>query len=736
MEHMPECYEYYAETKGLKWKKEYERDGPRVLQREFPVVYFDGNKFPDGSPADWVRAEDLQELNVFDASPRLVPNLKFARNYLRRRIEQEAQAASEGSAPLPDTEFRHEALTAAHANQKVESDSKTAPSSCIAGSDSPIIAAPGGMVLLTEELATEPSSQGREVSLSPDMESETSRPNLQLEQANRHCPGNALEPELTSVSGTEKTISFGAGSQMGDRRANCQTTVEGEADHETESSACAARTRNLAGSISIDLNQLVEGSAAEPFFQEREASLSPSLQLEVLSQEPQLDQRDRSCHESASELELRRAPNTEKAIGTDGRSEIADPEAAHISISEVEMSDEGQPTTASELPSVQPANDTMQIDCGYSTRNSDRGTAQGNDLSTSLIHIHQHQIQRALSNHMAADLLNLKTKAIDLNFPKGIQGLEARQPQLPPARPPTAQWHAGNLVPPDNSTTFSCHAIQISSPQNPNDSVTGTETPQLGILRTLQPKPPITDSNSTGGPRVTMRWDAAYRTTYDSRSEVSQRMSRALNPIPPVTAPTSGSQSLSAGAFVPINTEANSSTPPIGQLQATKPQVPQVPTPDIQPANTKIFRRSHLGTLYRSDSATVYLIREPFLVRSPVKPLVKPPVKPPTRPLFPCSIQMQTGEPRFGQPPHEVPPYFLKRLRELTGSRDENPLISKFLIQGRYLCPWCQRKYHRTVSFTDHLVLNHIRSPDRKVVSRSELDSSVDSDIIDLTSES
>ncbi|KAH8656299.1 hypothetical protein BGZ61DRAFT_486342 [Ilyonectria robusta] len=247
-----------------------------------------------------------------------------------------------------------------------------------------------------------------------------------------------------------------------------------------------------------------------------------------------------------------------------------------------------------------------------------------------------------------------------------------------------------------------------------------------------------------------MRWDAAYRTTYDSRSEVSQRTSRALNPKPPVTAPTSGSQSrdpgitpskvlstqLSAGAFVPINTEANSSTPPIGQLQATKPQVSQVPTPDIPPANTKIFRRSHLGTLYRSDSATVYLIREPFLVRSPVKPLVKPPVKPPTKPLFPCSIQMQTGEPRFGQPPHEVPPYFLKRLRELTGSRDENPLISKFLIKGRYLCPWCQRKYHRTVSFTDHLVLNHIRSPDPKVVSRSELDSSVDSDIIDLTSES
>jgi hypothetical protein len=108
IEHLPEYYEYDPGTKHLTRKNEYERGGPRFLEREFPVLYFDGNKFPDGSPADWVSAGDLQELDVFRSSLRLVPNLKFARNYLRRREEKETRDAREGrecSAPSSDSEF-------------------------------------------------------------------------------------------------------------------------------------------------------------------------------------------------------------------------------------------------------------------------------------------------------------------------------------------------------------------------------------------------------------------------------------------------------------------------------------------------------------------------------------------------------------------------------------------------------------------------------------------------------
>ncbi|KAH6957559.1 hypothetical protein BKA56DRAFT_601940 [Ilyonectria sp. MPI-CAGE-AT-0026] len=837
IDHMPECYENDPETKDLKWKKGYEHSGPCVMEREFPVIYFDGKKFPDGSPADWVRGGDLQELNVFDTSPRLVPNLTFAKNYLRRRIEKEADATSESSTDSSD----------------IELDSEIISLSYVAGSGSPIISALDGMVPLTEELATEPISQEREVSLSPSMESETSRPDPQLKHVNRNCYGNALKPELGSVSDAEQTISFDTRSQIADPEVNYQTTIADEADYETESFSCAARTRSPAISISVDLNQLVEESAADPFSQEREASLSPSVQSEVLSQDPQLEQRDRSCHESAPEPELGSAPNAEQAISTDARSQMADPEAISISSSEDEMSDEGQPITPSEPPSVQPANDTMQIDSGDSTRNNDKGTAQSNDPSTSPVHIHrphirralspepelvstasaeqpgsfgtpsqlsgpgmisissledelsdgnqpttvnepqnihsddqiaqrnatsslssngiactrsiqpptspvhihQHQIQRALSNHMAADLLNLKTKSIDLKFPKAIHGLETTQPQLPPARPPTAQWHAGALVSPDNepnSSTSSCHPVQMSVSQKPSDSMTDTKVPknsQSGTFRILQSKPPITASDPTGRPQVAIPQDADDRTTYVALSKVSQRTFRALTSKPPVTAPTSESQSrepgippgqvpstqLGAGAFVPVNTEANSSAPPVGQIQAPKPRTPQVPTAHVPSVNTDVVKRSQLGTLYRSDSGTLYLIRE----QSSVRPPDKPPVKPLVRVPFPYNIQLQTGEPRFGQPPHEVPPYFLNRLRELTGSQDENPLISAFLTKGLYLCPWCQKKYHRAVSFTDHLVLNHSRSPDPKqgpIVSRAELDSGVDSDIIDLTSES
>ncbi|KAH6960055.1 hypothetical protein BKA56DRAFT_600340 [Ilyonectria sp. MPI-CAGE-AT-0026] len=798
IDYIPECYDYDLETKDLQWKKGYEHGGPRVMEREFPVVYFDGNKFPDGSPADWVRAGDLQDLDVFDASPRLVPNLKFAKNYLRRRIEKETDAASEGATALSE----------------IESDSETTSSSCVAGSGN-------GMVPLTEEIATELISQEREISLFLSMESETSRPDSQLEHANRNCCGNPLEPKLGSVSDAEQTTSFDTRSQMAVPEVNYRTTIEDEANCETETSSGVARTRSPAMSISIDLNQLVEEPAAGSFSQEREASLSPSVQSEVLSQDPQLKQRDRSCYESASETELGSAPNAEQAISTNARSQMADPEVISISSSGDEMSDKGQPNTANEPPSVQPANDVMRIDGGDSTRNNDKGATQSNDPSPSPVHIyqhdiqralspepelastasaeqpgsfgapsqfcepgmisilsnenqpttanvgqnihsndpiaqrdaisslpsnsiactqsiqppmspvhiHQHQIQRALSNHMAADLLNLKTKSIDLKFPKAIQRIGTTQTQLPLARPPTAHWHAGVLIPPDNeptSSTYSCHHIQMSVSQKPNDSMTYTEVPQTslsGAFRTIKPKPPITASGPMGRPQAAIPQDSDDRTTFATLSKVSQTFC-ALTSKPPVTTPTSGSQSretwippgqvpstqLGAGAFVPVNTGANSSAPPVGQTQAPKPQTPQVPTAHIPFINTNVVKTSHLGTLH--------LIREQSSIRSPDKPPVKPLVRVP----FPHNIQLQTGRPRFGQPPHEVPPFFLNRLRELTGSQDENPLISAFLTKGLYLCPWCQKKYGRTVSFTDHLVLSHSRSSDPKqgpIVSRA-----------------
>ncbi|KAM5341916.1 hypothetical protein ACJ41O_014947 [Fusarium nematophilum] len=102
MDRIPECYDYDPETKDLKWKAGYEHGGPRVMEREFAVMYFDGKKFPQGSPADWVRARDLQELNVPTASSRLVPNLKFAKKYLRRRMEE--ADASESSTDVSDGE--------------------------------------------------------------------------------------------------------------------------------------------------------------------------------------------------------------------------------------------------------------------------------------------------------------------------------------------------------------------------------------------------------------------------------------------------------------------------------------------------------------------------------------------------------------------------------------------------------------------------------------------------------
>lgn len=91
----PDCLRCEPDTQNLKWREGYEHDGSRAMDREFPVLFFDRRDFPEQASAGWVKAIDLQELNVFKTSSRLVPNLKFAKKYLRKRLQQETEVVDE-----------------------------------------------------------------------------------------------------------------------------------------------------------------------------------------------------------------------------------------------------------------------------------------------------------------------------------------------------------------------------------------------------------------------------------------------------------------------------------------------------------------------------------------------------------------------------------------------------------------------------------------------------------------
>lgn len=85
---LPACYTYSKRTKQLKWARDYEDDGSLVEERKYPVMYFDGAKFPDRSAVGWVTVDNLRVLNFETSQRSLIPHYKSVRDYLRKREAQ------------------------------------------------------------------------------------------------------------------------------------------------------------------------------------------------------------------------------------------------------------------------------------------------------------------------------------------------------------------------------------------------------------------------------------------------------------------------------------------------------------------------------------------------------------------------------------------------------------------------------------------------------------------------
>ncbi|KAL2672435.1 hypothetical protein Neosp_013145 [[Neocosmospora] mangrovei] len=92
------CYTYDALTKTFKWSKGYEAGGKNVSKREFPVMFFNGSPFPDGSEVAWVPAKDLNPPEIWSLEPhiqRQVLDFLATREARRERVvEDESEERS------------------------------------------------------------------------------------------------------------------------------------------------------------------------------------------------------------------------------------------------------------------------------------------------------------------------------------------------------------------------------------------------------------------------------------------------------------------------------------------------------------------------------------------------------------------------------------------------------------------------------------------------------------------
>ncbi|KAM6511467.1 hypothetical protein FALCPG4_016471 [Fusarium falciforme] len=68
---LPSCYSYDSLTKTFQWSKGYEASGKNVSKREFPVMFFNGSPFPDGSEVAWVPAKDLNPPEICALEPHI-----------------------------------------------------------------------------------------------------------------------------------------------------------------------------------------------------------------------------------------------------------------------------------------------------------------------------------------------------------------------------------------------------------------------------------------------------------------------------------------------------------------------------------------------------------------------------------------------------------------------------------------------------------------------------------------
>ncbi|KAI1367967.1 hypothetical protein F5Y08DRAFT_33063 [Xylaria arbuscula] len=84
---IPPCYKYKKGTKHIRWQVGFEDNGPSIIGRHFPVLFFDDQflKSPKQSEFGWVAAKDLKEFDPEDPSVCFLSNYKPALDFYKHR---------------------------------------------------------------------------------------------------------------------------------------------------------------------------------------------------------------------------------------------------------------------------------------------------------------------------------------------------------------------------------------------------------------------------------------------------------------------------------------------------------------------------------------------------------------------------------------------------------------------------------------------------------------------------
>ncbi|KAJ3455639.1 hypothetical protein MRS44_017121 [Fusarium solani] len=502
-ENVPKCYVYDPGTTYLEWKAQYEDSGALVAQRQFPVVYFDSTAFPSKDAAGWVGTGGLQELDLSDASACLEPHFSLARDFFAKRLGMTGDCKSLSALVIPDVEDAKRQQPSPQATpKKIESPVLTIPENLPA--KEPVVASVIAEKEVTPPVETPTTEPSREAPVESD-----SKPSVTTESPSepsdpKPITGSELlnKPELISNS---ESIS------------NSEPVANPEPIH---------NSKPIDDSELISSSELI--SKPEPIG-DTEATNSPEpiSNLEPISitehtdspvlingpepignSEPINNFEPISHPELVSKPEPINIPEPANAFES-GNS----PEPMNICNREVSI--ENQASRRSESRSHHTAHVVMVNQHTYSPASTyvdPRPTPPASEIQS-----HRHRVERALLNHMSADLFQLKTKSTTLIFPKAVFDLETLQSTLPPIQQlPNMQGHSqalrpisdqmGSPAPSINQAqSFSSQATQPSmysspAPQHTPASIPRT-APATTIKRSLATRKPVPTQGPVHTPR-------------------------------------------------------------------------------------------------------------------------------------------------------------------------------------------------------------------------------------------
>ncbi|KAM5349358.1 hypothetical protein ACJ41O_005863 [Fusarium nematophilum] len=681
LDHVPACYTHDSEDEDLEWRDGYEDDGPLVMQRRFPAIYFDGFDFPEESSVGWACAGDLQAVNVFDSSLSLIPNLKAARDFIRRRL----RAKADPSGPPTLSTGRYESPS---------------PSRCTSSAPS----SPDVMQIQTEP-AVDPVSPGTDVS-SPEMvespETTEMQENVEVPEAakilqmmERDLPMPDLHADTDKDTDTDNqshskicsrpgegggsTTNESKDSSIEDLCSDNDIQMDSEifSDVDTESTSPAetsqdprpcADTVNQRGSESCSpvdessIQTAYKGHHSPPCFDEGQGRNESYSRVDEESG-PAIDEPKDSPPPGPyldSDIEMRSASCSEVDEGSTLTTERPEDSPPYPDRCTQKRCESGPLADGRIIPAVEEPKDSSMPGPDF-----DDGIQRRSE-SCSVVDEESVWMTEESEDSRIEDPCLDNEDYIKMRREKCLEAESTSE--RPVAVDPKSRADTKVASGPDTQAVAPNQSIYTQPESIPPASA----PPNLPGMQTISEHPATHRANAGAQqdrlPSITL---VAHR----------ERINRAL--LDHMTADLHKLQSRSMGLRFPkavLDTDA----PPI---ILPRPQVSHMSYPPLT-----------LGTDNSPADAPIISARKFAVLRGTGRP----------ESGGETPAEEAQEELRFGLKPLEVPPSVLCCMRKRSRSGDENPRLSEFRgDDGLFHCPWCPKLFARGGIFADHLASKH-----------------------------